>query len=70
MAKLRGTVKWFCDAKGYGFIGLEGSNDVFVHFSGIAGEGRRSLNEGDEVEFEIIDGRKGPQAAEVRVISA
>jgi CspA family cold shock protein len=61
-----GTVKWFNNAKGYGFIGRNDSPDVFVHYSGLLGEGYRTLAEGDSVEFEIVDGPKGPQAANVR----
>ncbi len=65
MARLTGTVKWFNDAKGYGFISREGGPDVFVHFSAIQGSGFKSLQEGDRVEFEIVQGQKGPQAADV-----
>jgi CspA family cold shock protein len=65
MARLQGTVKWFNDAKGYGFISHDGGPDVFVHFSAIQGNGFKSLAEGDKVEFEIVQGQKGPQAAEV-----
>jgi len=65
MARLTGTVKWFNDAKGYGFISREGGPDVFVHFSAIQGSGFKSLAEGDRVEFEIVQGQKGPQAADV-----
>jgi CspA family cold shock protein len=61
----QGTVKWFNDAKGYGFIAQEGGPDVFVHFSAIKAEGFRSLKEGERVEFEITEGPKGPQAANV-----
>lgn len=61
----QGTVKWFNDAKGYGFIAQEDGPDVFVHFSAIQGEGFKSLKEGERVEFEITDGPKGPQAANV-----
>jgi CspA family cold shock protein len=65
---LRGTVKWFSDEKGYGFISREGGEDVFVHFSGIAGDGFRSLAEGQAVEFEVTQGKKGPQATEVKPV--
>ena len=61
----RGTVKWFNATKGYGFIQREQGGDVFVHFSAIQGEGYRSLNEGDAVEFDVTEGPKGPQAANV-----
>ena len=65
MPRLTGSVKWFNDAKGFGFIQREGGPDVFVHFSAIASNGFKSLAEGDKVEFEIVDGQKGPQAANV-----
>ncbi|ARK30401.1 cold-shock protein CspD [Halalkalibacter kiskunsagensis] len=60
-----GTVKWFNAEKGFGFIEVEGGNDVFVHFSAITGEGFKSLDEGQSVEFEIVEGDRGPQAANV-----
>ncbi len=63
--KLTGRVKWFNDAKGYGFIEQEGGRDIFVHYTAIVGEGFKSLTEGQKVEFEIIDGAKGPQATKV-----
>jgi CspA family cold shock protein len=61
----RGTVKWFNDSKGYGFIQRPTGDDVFVHFSAITGEGFRTLAEGDEVEFELRETEKGLQASEV-----
>jgi CspA family cold shock protein len=61
-----GTVKWFNDSKGFGFIQREDGPDVFVHFSAITGSGFRSLQEGQEVEFEVTQGPKGPQAANVK----
>jgi CspA family cold shock protein len=67
--KVTGTVKWFNNAKGYGFIGRSDGADVFVHYTAIVGDGYKSLQEGDTVEFEIVQGRKGPQAAEVVKIS-
>ena len=60
-----GTVKWFSNAKGYGFIELEDGKDVFVHYSAINIEGYKTLAEGQEVEFELADGDKGPRAANV-----
>jgi CspA family cold shock protein len=63
--RLKGTVKWFNNAKGYGFIGRADGPDVFVHYSAITSEGYKSLQEGDTVEFEISEGQKGPQAANV-----
>jgi len=61
----QGTVKWFNAEKGFGFIEVEGENDVFVHFSAIQGEGFKSLEEGQSVEFEVVEGNRGPQAANV-----
>jgi cold shock protein len=63
---LHGTVKWFNNAKGYGFIGRDDGPDIFVHYSAIVGDGYRSLHEGDIVEFEIVQGPNGPQAANVQ----
>ncbi len=60
-----GTVKWFNQKKGYGFITSEGNEDVFVHFSAIQGEGFKTLDEGQQVEFDVVDGPRGPQAANV-----
>jgi len=69
MEKETGTVKWFNDQKGYGFIEREsGQSDVFVHHSAIEGDGFKTLNEGDRVEFSITQGNKGPAAADVRKI--
>ena len=65
MAKTTGTVKWFNDAKGFGFITTEGGEDVFVHFTAIQGNGFRSLFEGAQVEFEVVQGPKGLQASNV-----
>jgi len=63
-----GVVKWFNSAKGYGFIGRDGADDVFVHFSAIESEGYKSLNEGDKVLFNVTKGPKGVQAADVQVV--
>jgi CspA family cold shock protein len=63
-----GVVKWFNSTKGYGFIERPDGKDVFIHHSGISGSGYRSLNEGDRVEFVVVEGQKGPQAQDVVVI--
>ena len=63
-----GTVKWFNDAKGFGFLQQESGEDVFCHFSAIGGEGFKSLSEGERVEFEITQGPKGPQASNVNKV--
>jgi CspA family cold shock protein len=63
-----GTVKWFSEKKGYGFIEQEDGPDVFVHFSGIQGDGFKSLREGDRVTFEIEEGQKGPSAVNVTLV--
>ena len=60
-----GTIKWFNNTKGYGFIAREGADDVFVHYSAIQGEGFKTLDEGQRVEFTVEQGSKGPQAADV-----
>jgi len=69
VARLKGTVKWFNNAKGFGFIGREDGPDVFVHYSAITSEGYKSLQEGDQVEFEIVEGQKGPQAGNVMKVA-
>ena len=61
----QGTVTWFNESKGYGFINVDDGKDVFVHFSAIQGEGFKTLNEGQKVTFDIVNGEKGPQAANV-----
>ena len=68
MQKEKGTVKWFNESKGYGFIARESGDDVFVHYSAISGDGFRTLNEGDRVEFVITQGQKGPAAGDVTVL--
>jgi CspA family cold shock protein len=68
--RLTGKVKWFNDAKGYGFIERADGDDVFVHYTAIQGTGFRSLSEGQEVEFEVVDGPKGKQAANVTKTAA
>ncbi|MDT4986243.1 MAG: cold shock protein [Micromonosporaceae bacterium] len=65
----QGTVKWFNSEKGYGFIDVDGGQDVFVHFSAIQMDGYKSLEDGQRVEFEIAQGNKGPQAENVRLAS-
>ena len=62
---MQGKVKWFNNEKGFGFIEIEGADDVFVHFTAIQGEGYKALEEGQEVSFEIVEGNRGPQAANV-----
>ena len=68
MSAVTGTVKFFNNEKGYGFISRDGEDDVFVHFSNLSGEGYRSLEEGQTVEFEVGPGRKGPEALNVRAV--
>jgi len=65
---MTGTVKWFNSEKGYGFITTDEGNDVFIHYSAINQEGFKSLNEGDKVEFEVVEGDRGPQASDVERI--
>jgi cold shock protein len=65
VARLQGKVKWFNNTKGYGFIGQDGGPDVFVHYSAIEMDGFKTLQEGDTVEFEVVQGQKGPQADKV-----
>jgi len=67
---VQGKVKWFNAAKGYGFLAQDGGKDVFVHFSAIQGDGFRTLNEGETVEFDVVNGPKGAQAANVKKVGA
>ncbi|PEY37689.1 cold-shock protein [Bacillus cereus] len=62
---MQGKVKWFNNEKGFGFIEIEGADDVFVHFTALQGEGYKALEEGQEVSFDIVEGNRGPQAANV-----
>jgi CspA family cold shock protein len=66
----KGTVKWFNESKGFGFINQEDGTDIFVHYSAIQGEGFKTLSEGDQVEFDVEKGAKGPSAANVRKVKA
>jgi len=66
--RIQGTVKWFNSSKGYGFISQENGEDVFVHYKSIIGDGYKTLNENDKVEFVVTEGQKGPQAADVQVV--
>ena len=65
---LQGTIKWFNESKGFGFIEQEEGKDIFVHYSAIQGNGFKTLNEGDKVEFDVVDGPKGPAAANVNKV--
>jgi CspA family cold shock protein len=66
---MRGTVKWFNDNKGFGFLTQEDGPEVFVHFSEIQGDGFKTLNEGEEVEFDLVEGERGPKATNVRKLT-
>jgi CspA family cold shock protein len=66
--RTQGIVKWYNESKGFGFIGVEGGDDVFVHFNGIQVNGYRSLSEGAAVTFDVVKGKKGPQAEDVKVV--
>lgn len=68
MGQYKGTVKWFNNAKGYGFIGRDDAPDLFVHYSSIRQDGYKRLQEGDELEFDVVEGAKGPQADQVVVV--
>jgi cold shock protein len=70
MSQYQGPVRWFNNAKGYGFLGREGGPDVFVHYTAIQADGYKTLKEGDHVEFDVIQGDKGPQADQVRRLKA
>ncbi|HEY4356487.1 MAG TPA: cold shock domain-containing protein [Acidobacteriaceae bacterium] len=69
MAQYVGTVRWFNNAKGYGFLGRDEGADVFVHYSSVQMDGYKSLKEGDQVEFDVIQGQQGPQADNVRILN-
>jgi CspA family cold shock protein len=68
MAQYKGVIKWFNNAKGYGFVGREDGPDLFIHYSSILRDGYKTLREGDEVEFDVVQGAKGPQADQVVVV--
>lgn len=68
MSQYKGVIKWFNNAKGYGFVGRDDGPDLFVHYSAIQRDGYKSLREGDQVEFDIVQGAKGPQADQVVVV--
>ncbi|HEY4355889.1 MAG TPA: cold shock domain-containing protein [Acidobacteriaceae bacterium] len=70
MGAHKGVVRWFNNVKGYGFVGCDGEKDVFVHYSAILSDGYRTLTEGDPVEYDVVEGSKGPQADQVKRIRA
>lgn len=70
MGMYQGKVKWFSNEKGYGFIELDNGEDVFVHYTGITGDGFKTLDEGETVSFEVVEGNRGPQAANVVKLEA
>jgi cold shock protein len=70
MGMYQGKVKWFSNEKGYGFIELDNGEDVFVHYTGITGDGFKTLDEGETVSFEVVEGNRGPQAANVVKLDA
>jgi CspA family cold shock protein len=70
MGQCKGVIKWFNNAKGYGFIGREDGPDLFVHYSSIQQDGYKTLREGDQIEFDVVQGTKGPQADQVVVVKA
>ena len=70
MGQYKGTVKWFNNAKGFGFLGREDGPDVFIHYSAIQGDGYRTLKQGDAVSFDIVQGEKGPQADQVILLDS
>ncbi|HZQ44562.1 MAG TPA: cold shock domain-containing protein [Acidobacteriaceae bacterium] len=68
MGQYKGVIKWFNNAKGYGFVGRDGAPDLFVHYTSIQHDGYKSLREGDQIEFDVVQGQKGPQADQVVVV--
>jgi CspA family cold shock protein len=70
MGQCKGVIKWFNNAKGFGFIGREDGPDLFVHYSSIQQDGYKTLREGDQIEFDVVQGTKGPQADQVVVVKA
>ena len=70
MSQYKGVIKWFNNAKGYGFIGREDGPDLFIHYSSILKDGYKTLREGDQIEFDVVEGAKGPQADQVVVVKS